>query len=224
MKVIIEPLGPVQKKLIVEIPSERVKEEVEKAYRTFQHSARIKGFRAGKAPRALLERHFGEQVAAEVSSFLVEESFAKALEEHLLPVVTRPQIVAERLVSGQPFRYSATVEVRPDITVTNYEGIAVEKKMRKVTEEEIESALQHLAESLAQLHPITDRDQVESGDVVRLDYVAFVNGKPVTGLQGKGRLVEMGKETVFPGFQEHLVGAHHDVTTEFSLPFPDSTD
>src|SRR5262249_51920394 len=77
MKVTIEPLSPVQKKLVFEIPPERVGEEIEKAYRTFQHSARIKGFRAGKAPRPLLERHFGEQVAAEVSSLLVEESYSQ---------------------------------------------------------------------------------------------------------------------------------------------------
>src|SRR5213593_166095 len=141
MKVLIEPLSPVQKKISFEIPLERVGEEVEKAYRALQHKARLKGFRAGKVPRPLLERHFGEQVAAEVSSLLVEESYAKALEEHLLPVVTRPQIVTEKLTPGQPFRYSATVEVRPDITVADYEGITVEKRVQKVGEREIDTAL-----------------------------------------------------------------------------------
>src|SRR5262249_10206494 len=159
MKVTIEPITTVQKKLSFEIPPERVGEEIEKAYRTFQSTARVKGFRAGKAPRPLLERHFGEQVAAEVSSLLVEESYAKALEEHLLPVVTQPQIVTEKLIPGQPFRYSATVEVRPDITVADYEGIAVEKRIKKVGEQDVENALNRLAESFAQLHPVTDRDQ-----------------------------------------------------------------
>ena len=77
MKITIEPITAVQKKLSFEIPPERVGEEIEKAYRIFQNTARVKGFRAGKAPRPLLERHFGEQVAAEVSSLLVEESYAK---------------------------------------------------------------------------------------------------------------------------------------------------
>jgi trigger factor len=224
MKVTIEPLSPVQKKLVFEIPPERVREEIEKAYRTFQHSARVKGFRAGKAPRPLLERHFGEQVATEVSSLLVEESYSQALEEHLLPVVTRPQIVTEKLVQGQPFRYSATVEVRPDLTVVDYEGLIVEKRVRKVEEKEIESALNHLAESFAQLHPVTDRDRVDQGDVVRIDYTAFVNGKPIPGLQGKGRLVELGKENVFPGFQEHLLGVRRGATTEFVVALPESSD
>ncbi|HEV8715521.1 MAG TPA: trigger factor, partial [Candidatus Binatia bacterium] len=224
MKVTIEPLSPVQKKLLFEIPPERVGEEIEKAYRTFQSSARVKGFRAGKAPRPLLERHFGEQVAAEVSSLLLEESYSQALEEPLLPVVTRPQIVTEKLIPGQPFRYSATVEVRPDITVADYEGLAVEKRVQQVGEQDIENALSHLAESFAQLHPVTDRDQVDQGDVVRLDYTALLNGKPIPGLQGKDRLVEIGKENVFPGFQERLLGMRRGATAEFALAFPQSAD
>src|SRR5919106_1453636 len=121
MKVSIEPLSPIQKKLAVEIPPERVREEIEKAYRTVQQQARLKGFRVGKVPRSVLERHFGTQVEEEVSALLVKESYARALEDHPLPVVSQPQIVAEKLTPGHPFRYSATVEVKPDIAVTQYE-------------------------------------------------------------------------------------------------------
>lgn len=223
MKVTIETISAVEKKLNFEIPQERVVEELEKVYHSFQHGARIKGFRPGKAPRALIERQFGDQVAAEVSSHLVEESYAKALDDHKLPVVTRPRIVAEKLIPGQSFRYSATIEVRPEITVAEYEGLAVEKQIRQVQEKEIADALQHLAESFAQLLPISDRNQIENDDVVRLDFSAFVNGKPIPGLQSKGKLVEMGKENIFPGFQAHLVGVKKGATQEFSLPFPEDS-
>src|SRR6266478_3020372 len=128
MKITIEEISSVEKKLNFEIPPERVGEELEKMYRSFQHSARIKGFRPGKAPRALIERQFGDQVISEVSAHLVEESYAEALKEHQLPVVTQPHIVPERLTAGQPFRYVATVEVRPEITVTVFEGIEAEKQ------------------------------------------------------------------------------------------------
>lgn len=222
MKIHIEPLSAVQKKINFEIPPERVGEEIEKAYHTFQHSARLKGFRAGKVPRPLLERHFGEQVAAQVGSILVEESYAQALQEHALQVVARPHIVAEKLIPGQPFRYSATVEVRPEMTVADYEGLEAEKEVRAVEEREVEEALARLAESFAQLLPITDRDRVEQSDVVRVDYTASLNGKPISGLQGKGRLMEIGKENVFPGFQERLLGARKDEPVQFSLALPDT--
>lgn len=220
MNVTIETISAVEKKLHFEVPAERVGTELEKMYRSFQQSARIKGFRPGKAPRALIERQFGEQVVEEVGSHLVQETYAQALEDHQLPVVTHPHVVAEKLVPGQPFRYSATVEVRPEVVVRDYEGLAVEKHVHQVQEHDIEDTLHRLAESLAHLHPLTDRHQIESGDVVRIDFAAFVNGKPVPGLQGKGRLVETGREAVFPGFQERLLGEKKGSTLEFTLPFP----
>src|SRR5215204_2089919 len=150
MNVHIESLDAVQKKLSFEIPPDRVKEEIEKVYRTFQRTAQVKGFRAGKVPRPVLERHFGEQVSSEVSAHLIEESYIKALQEHSLQVVADPHIIPEKLVSGQSFRYSATVELRPEITVKDYEGVEVEKMVRKVTDEEVEKSLTQIAESLAQ--------------------------------------------------------------------------
>lgn len=221
MKVTIETINAVEKKLNFEIPPERVGEEMEKMYRSLQRNTRIKGFRAGKAPRALVERQFGEQVAAEVGAHLVEESYAQAIDEHQIPVITPPRVVAEKMTPGQPFRYSATVEVRPEIALINYEGLEAEKQVRQVQEKEVEDALNRLAESFAQLHPVEERVQVENGDVVRLDFAAFVNGKPVPGLQNKGRLIEIGKEVVFPGFQERLLGAKKGSMVEFSLPFPE---
>lgn len=217
MKVTIESISPIQKKLSVEIPPERVTQEIERSYRAVQNNARLKGFRAGKVPRPLLERHFGEQIAAEVSSLLVEESYGRALAEHAIPAVSRPQIVAEKLIIGQPFRYAATIEVRPEVVIKDYEGIEVERKVRKVGEEEVARTLDRLAESFSQLRPITERETVALGDVVTLDYSAFQRGKPVPGMQGKNRMVELKQGTAPPGFVEHLVGARRGETVQFSV-------
>ncbi len=220
MKVSIDSVDAVQKKLAFEIPAERVSQEIEKAYRTVQQQARLKGFRPGKVPRPVLSRYFGEQVAQEVSSLLVQESYPRAVEEHDLHVVAQPQIVTEKLTPGQPFRYSATVEVRPQVEITDYAGIPVEKPHETVTEEEIEASLQRLAESMTQLVPVTDRDRVEESDVLTLDYVGLRGGRPLPGLEAKGRLVEMGRETVLPGFQDHLLGAQRGRALQFSVPMP----
>lgn len=220
MKVTIESISSVEKKLNFEIPTERVGEEVEKMYRSLQQTATIKGFRAGKAPRALIERQFGEHVAAEAGAHLIEESYSQAVDEHKLPIITRPRVVAEKLIVGQPFRYSATVEIRPEVSILNYEGIKAEKGVEKVKEKEVEETLHRIAESFAQLHPIEGREQIEDGDVVRLDFSASINGKSAPGLQGQGRLIEMGKESIFPGFQSQLLGVKKGETKEFSLPLP----
>ena len=220
MKVSIDSVDAVQKKLAFEIPAERVSQEIEKAYRTVQQQARLKGFRPGKVPRPVLSRYFGEQVAQEVSSLLVQESYPRAVEEHDLHVVAQPQIVTEKLTLGQPFRYSATVEVRPQVEITDYAGITVEKPHETVAEEEVEASLQRLAESMTQLVPIADRDRVEEGDVLTLDYVGLRGGRPLPGLEAKGRLVEMGRETVLPGFQDHLLGAQRGRALQFSVSMP----
>ena len=220
MKISIDSVDAVQKKLAFEIPAERVSQELEKAYRTVQQQARLKGFRPGKVPRPVLDRYFGEQVAQEVSSLLVQESYPRAVEEHDLHVVTQPQIVTEKLTAGQPFRYSATVEVRPRVDITDYAGITVEKPRETVSEEEVEASLQRLAESLTQLAPITDRDRVEDGDVLTLDYVGLRGGRPVPGFEAKGRLVEMGRETVLPGFQGNLLGVQRGRALQFSVSMP----
>ena len=220
MKISIETLSSVQKKIVFEIPAEHVQAELEKAYRSYQSQVQLRGFRAGRVPRQVLERRFGEQIAAEVSSSLVEESLTQAIEENALAIVTKPQVVTERLVAGNAFCYSATVETKPEVKDVDYEGLAVEKALPTVEEKEVDDSLNRLAESLAQLHPITDRNQVESEDVVTVDFSAEQDRKPIPGLEGKGRVIEMGKEAILPGFQEKLIGAEKGQGVEFSLPLP----
>jgi trigger factor len=102
--------------------------------------------------------------------------------------------------------------------------VEIEKQTTTVKEEEVDAALARLAESFAQVHPVMDRDRVEQGDVVTLDYASSLDGRPIPGLQGRGRLVEIGKETLLPGFQEHLLGVRKGETVQFSLPLPESSD
>ena len=220
MKVSIEPLSPVQTKISIEIPADRVQVGLERAYQRYQSQVQLKGFRAGRVPRRVIERRFGEQITSEVGSALVEESLPKAIQEHGLAAVSQPQIVTERLAGGSPFRYSVTVETKPEVPHVAYEGLTVDKTIAPVTEQAVDDTLARLADSLAQLHPITDRDHVEAGDVVRLDYRAEREGRPLAGLEGSGRLFEMGKETLLPGFQEEIIGAQKGHRLSFSLPLP----
>lgn len=220
MKVSIEPLSPVQTKISIEIPADRVQAGLERAYQRYQSQVQLKGFRAGRVPRRVIERRFGEQITSEVGSALVEESLPEAIREHRLTVVSQPQIVTERLAGDSPFRYSATVETKPEVPHVAYEGLSVDKTIAPVTEQAVDDTLARLADSLAQLHPITDRDHVEAGDVVRLDYRAEREGRPLAGLEGTGRLFEMGKETLLPGFQEEILGARKGHRLSFSLPLP----
>jgi trigger factor len=115
MKVDVAELSPVQRKVQIELPSETVAEKFSHAYRDLGRRVRIKGFRAGKAPRTVLQRMYGEEIAGEVRSHLVEESLGEVIKERGLQIVSRPEIEANELRDGGAFSFSATFEVKPAI-------------------------------------------------------------------------------------------------------------
>lgn len=101
MQITVEDLSPVKKKIGVALPAEEVRAEIDQAYRGLQQRARIKGFRPGRVPRAILERYYGDQVRSEVIGKLIQDSYVRALEEHDLHAVARPEIVADEVKPGQ---------------------------------------------------------------------------------------------------------------------------
>ena len=220
MRVSVTELSQSQRRLEVEFPAERVAEEIERAYRAMQSRIRVSGFRAGKVPRRLLERRFGEQAGEEVSARLVEESYGRILDEHGLRAVARPRIVAGTVGLGQPFHYSAVVEVQPEIVVRDYEGLEVQRQAVKVEDGEVDDALARLREAMAHVRPAGERDRVERGDVVIVDYVGFVEGRPVNGLSGANQAVEVGKGRIIPELEERLIGLQKGSPADVAVRYP----
>lgn len=216
-KVAMESVDGVRRRLAVEVPAAEVTAQIERAYDQLRQRARVPGFRQGRAPRSVLEKMFGAQVRADVFGRLVQESYADAVrEQHLHPVST-PDIVTEQAEPGAPLRYSATIEVRPTVMATAYSGLAVERPVHGITDEDVDRFLTGLRERHATLVPITDRPHAESGDIATIDYEARVGG----ALVGKGehRLVEVGgRPEDGPG--AHLGGALIGVPVSFEITYP----
>src|SRR5262249_61379148 len=116
-RVLVEPLTPVRKRVQVEVPASEVQGELDRAYASVGREARIRGFRQGRVPRAVLERMFGDQIRREVLARLVEHSFHHAIEAEQLDVVGAPEIDADTIMPGESLKYSATVDVRPVIDI-----------------------------------------------------------------------------------------------------------
>ena len=167
--VTVEEVGPSRKRLQVEIAAPTVQAEVDRAFAQVGRQARLPGFRPGKAPRRVLERTFGEQIRRDVLGRLIEDSFHHAVHDHQLAVVGTPEIDADALKPGEGLRYSATVDVRPTIVLGELGGLDIVRPSSVVSDDEVERVLGSLRESVAQLRPITDRQVVESGDVVTLN-------------------------------------------------------
>ncbi len=142
MKIDVDELSPVQRKIRVELPPETVTHEFSRAYQNLGRRVRIKGFRAGKAPRTVLQGIYGDEIKGQVRSQLVEDSLGEVIKERGLQIVSRPEIESNELEEGRGFSFSAVFEVKPEIEVKDYVGVEVEKVRLAVTDSQVEAALE----------------------------------------------------------------------------------
>jgi trigger factor len=206
MKIDVDELSPVQRKIRVELPPETVRNQFSRAYQDLARRVRIRGFRAGKAPRSVLQGIYGDEIKGQVRSQLVEDSLGEAIKERGLQIVSRPEIDANELEEGRGFSFSAVVEVKPEIEIKDYLGIQVEKVKIAITDSQVDAALERLRESHARLEPLEDRDVVEQGDFVSLDFEGSIAGKPFSGGKGENYFLEIGGGQALPQFETAIVG------------------
>ncbi len=186
MNVKIEEISSVRKKLSFELPAERVAAEIDKAYGKIAKSAKIPGFRPGKVPRSILERQFAPQMEEQVLSRLINDSYFKALVEHRILPIADPEIVDSSVIEkGQPFRYEAHVEVKPEFTAKDYTGLELKKEQFQADAELVDKRLEEMRASRAEM-VVSSREKARSGDSVVIDFEGFVNGEAFEGGRPKG--------------------------------------
>lgn len=214
----VEQLDSVRRRLVVEVPADEVAGEVESAVRQLARTARVPGFRPGRVPRGVLEKRYGDRVQADVCDRLVRESLVQALEQEKISPVGPPEIVTEPGDAGAALRYSATVEVKPEVQVRDYRGIAVERPLEPVADATVDAWLERLRQGHTQLQPIEGREHAESGDVVTADIEGSVAGKPLP--RREGRQVELGADGVLPEIEAALFGAAVGDVVPVKIAFP----
>jgi trigger factor len=169
MRFSVEPAGPCRKRIKVTIPPELVAEEFDKSYRQWTRTVPIPGFRPGKAPRKLVEKRFGKQVAVEVKQSLLDNAYTEAIKENKLSPIADPEIDAEKLdvEPSKQVDFDFTVTVKPEFELPDFKEIAVTVPSAAPTKEEIDRALLGLRKRKATLRPVK-QGGVEDGDVVTL--------------------------------------------------------
>ena len=221
MKVDVENVSTVKKILHVEIPEAEVARELDKAYTTLRKNVRIKGFRPGKVPLSILERRFKKDMHAEVSGQLIQNSYVEALRGTKLIPLGEPIVDRPDLEKGQPYHYSATMEVRPPIQDLNLNGLKLNKKEYRVTDEEVETQLKILQKNQAQLRSIEEDRPVRNGDFVLIDYEGFKDGEPFAPAgKTENFHFEVGSGQILKDFDQQLLGMRPNTVKEFSVHFP----
>lgn len=222
MKIDIDELGPVQRKIRVELPAEAVATEFSRAYKNLGQRVRVKGFRTGKIPRNVLQGIYGEEVVSEVRSHLVEEALSEAIKDRGLQIVSRPEVESQDLRDGGAFSFSAVVEVKPQIEIKDYLGVEIEKVKVAITDAQVDEALQRLRESHASLELVKDREVVQKGDFVTLDFDGTVAGNHFLGGKGENYVLEVGAGKALPQFESAVEGASMGESRTAQVEYPEN--
>ena len=194
---------------------------VEKAYLKDRSKINVPGFRKGKAPRKLIENMYGEGVFYDDAFELVAQpAYEEAIKAENLQVVDRPQVDVQQIGAGQELKYTLEVFVKPDVTLGEYKGVAVEKNVEKVTDEAVDARLQNDVERASTTQDVTDR-AVENGDIVNLDYAGSVDGVAFEGGTAQGQSLTIGSGMFIPGFEEQMVGMNIGEERDLSVKFPE---
>ena len=207
-------------KFTIEFTSEEFEQAQIKAYQASKDKYQINGFRKGKAPRSIIEKHYGEGIFFEDAvNNLFADAYPKAVDELKLEVIDRPDAEFGKLEKGQGFTVTLTVPVYPEIEVKDYKGVEIERVSDEVTEEDVDKELENLQKRNSRM-VVVDRPAKE-GDTVLIDYEGWADDKQFDGGTAERQPLKLGSGTFIPGFEEQLVGTKSGDEKDVKVTFPE---
>ena len=209
-------------KLTFVVPAEDFDKALNQAYLKDRSKINVPGFRKGKAPRAVIERMYGEGVFYDDAlDAIFPALYAEAIKEHNIDVVDRPQVDVQEIGAGKELKFTAEVFVRPDVTLGEYKNLTVEVEPKEVvTEDEIQARISQDQQKGARSIDVTDRG-VDYTDTVNLDYAGSVDGVPFEGGTAQGQTLKIGSGAFIPGFEEQMVGMTVGEEKDLNVTFPE---
>lgn len=220
MSVQVENLEKNTAKLTIEVPAEKFEEAVQHSYNKNKGKFNIPGFRKGKAPFNMIKKMYGVGVFYEDAvDEVIDASYPDAAKESGLEIVSRPAVSIEQIEEGKSFIYTAKVAVKPEVTLSQYKGVEVQKTKSDVTEEDIETEIKRAREKNSRLITVEDRG-VEDGDQVTIDFDGSVDGKRFEGGKAEDYPLTIGSHTFIDNFEEQLIGKKTGEECEVNVTFP----
>lgn len=220
MKPTVENVSKLERKMSFQIPPEEVNKALEKSYLEIQKTVEIKGFRKGKVPLQKVKEMYGDRAQSNVVQSLVEENFFKALDENNLDPINQPKLDMQPLQLGKPFEFTLTFEVHPEIELTKYEGLEVQKEKLVLDQSHVDNTIENIRKNQAQLVPVLNDRPAQSGDTAVIDFEGFVDGAPLENGKGENHPLELGSNSFIQGFEEAVIGMKVGVTNTAKLSFP----
>ena len=222
MKVTVENGENQQVTLKIEVEAAEVNKAVDQACKRLANRVSIPGFRKGKAPRMIVERHVGKDaVLQEAFDIVAPKALSKAFDEQKIDPVTRPSVDIETLEEGKDLVFKATVTPRPEVKLGDYKGLNVPKNEVSITDEDVEKQLKTFQDRQGKLVDAPEGAEVKDGDFTTLDFKGFVDGEAFDGGEGKDYPLQIGSNSFIPGFEDQLVGAKIGEERDVNVKFPE---
>ena len=207
-------------KLEITVEAEKFENAIKKVYFQNAKYINIPGFRKGKAPMNIVEKYYGAQIFYEDAfNDVATQSYGEALDENNLEVVSKPVVDIVQMEKGKDLIFTAVVQIKPEVELGKYKGIALKKVEYKVEKEDIEKELKQMQDRNSRLVTVDDR-ALENGDISTIDFEGFVDGVAFEGGKAEGHELEIGSGAFIPGFEEHLIGMKIDEEREIEVTFP----
>lgn len=221
MNVTVERVGN-DATLKITLPAEEVNKGFKKAVAKIAGQVNIPGFRKGKAPRNIIEMHYGkEAVKQEAFELVANQCYTEALEQEKLIPVSDPKVEDSVFEENKDMELTIKVTLKPEVKLGDYKELHVEKEAVEVTDEAVEEQVQGLRSRHAKMVEAEDGAAIEKGDFAIIDFAGTVDGEPFSGGEGKGYPLEVGSNSFIPGFEDQLVGLKKGDSTDVDVTFPE---
>ncbi len=218
MQVSVESTGKLERRMQVQVPAERVTQEITTRLKQLSRTARLNGFRPGKAPLTVIRQQFGPQVHREVIGELMQSSFSEAVNQNQLAPAGNPRIEPQSIGEGQDLTYVATFEVFPDVALQPIESLEIERTTADVTESDIDAMIQRLRKQ--QMKYTAVERAAAAGDKVTVDFEGSIDGAPFNGGKGENVPIVLGDNRMLPQLEQGLIGAAPGEQRSVDVDFP----
>jgi trigger factor len=218
MQISVESTGALERRMEVSVPKEQIEQAVDERLKQVSRTAKLKGFRPGKAPIKVIRQQFGAQVRQEVLSDLMQSSFAQAVTEHKLSPAAGPRIEPITAGPGEDLKYRAIFEVFPEISLKSVDGLAVARPAADVTQSDIEAMVQNLREQRPRFDAV-ERESRE-GDRVTMDFEGLIDGHAFEGSKGEDVAVILGGGRMLKDFEAGITGVRAGDRKQLSVGYP----
>lgn len=208
--------------LKITAPAAEVNAGYKKAVKKIADQVNIPGFRKGKAPRAIIEMHYGkEAVKQEAFEIVANKAYSEALDQEKLIPVSDPKVEESVFEEGKDMELTIKVTLKPEPELGEYKGLHVDKKEVEITDEQVDAQIKDMMGRDAKMVVAEEGAVIEKGDFAIIDFAGTVDGELFSGGEGKGYPLEVGSNSFIPGFEDQLVGLSKGDSTDVEVTFPE---